>query len=181
MGHTQQIISSKDILITDSFVLKEQTIALPSGKKIKEHMIEASPVVYIFPLTPKYEIYLISEYRHMLSSTILGAIGGGIKQNETILQAAKRELEEEAGIIAKQWELFTTVEAMRAVTHIKTFMYFAKDLEFVQPKREEDEEIEVIKMSLPEAVEKIVRGEIYHSPSMTGILMLNELKRRKLL
>ncbi len=179
MVNKQQIVSSKNILTTELFTVREQTLQLSNGKEVIRHNVLCKPTVFIFPITPKYEIYLISEYRYMLEDTILGCIGGSVNTNEAPLHAAQRELQEETGIEALHWEMFAKVETARNVTRTTGFMYYAKELTIRGSHKEEDEEITLVKMPLAEAVEKVMRGEIYHSPSMTGILMLNELKKRK--
>lgn len=179
MSDTQKILSSKEILKTYSFVVKEQILELPSGKKITRHTAESLSSVLIFPITPTYEVYLIDQYRFTLGENVLGAIAGTMDKKETILATAKRELEEEAGILARQWEMLAKIELSRAGTRTKAYLFLAKELEMTKAKLEEDEDITLVKMSLQEAVEKVMNGEIYHSPSMTGILMLSELKRRK--
>jgi 8-oxo-dGTP pyrophosphatase MutT (NUDIX family) len=116
----------------------------------------------------------------MLGKTIISAPAGFMdKDKETPLQAAKRELEEEVGITANQWEALTNVGLGNSVIHSKAYLFLAKDLTFGKASPEEDEHIELCKMSLQEAVGKVMIGEISGVTNMFGILFLDRLKREK--
>ncbi len=144
------------------------------------HQVERLPTVDIFPLTDTYELCLVSECRPMLGKTILSVPAGFMdKENEIPLQTAKRELQEELGITANQWEKLQTVELGNSVIHAKAHFFLAKDLTFGAPSPEEDERITLVKLPLSEAVQKVMAGEISGVCSMTGILLLDRLRREK--
>lgn len=174
----QKVISSKTVFKAKLFDVVEETL---SAKNDEFHFstVYTHSVSSVIPITPKGEIYLIKQYRYLFDETMLGIISGFIDEGESPLQAAKRELKEEAGIEASQWEFITKIVAMRSVVKHVINLYVAKDLEISQQNLQDEEEIELVKMPLSEAVEKVMRGEIYHSSSVTGILLLNELKRKK--
>jgi len=133
----------------------------------------------VIPMNDKGEIFLIKQYRYLFHGYVWGVISGFIDQGETSLQAAKRELREEAGIEAGQWELLTKMIVMRSVVKHEVNLFLAKDLEILQQNLQDEEDIEVVKMPLKDAVAKVMNGEIYHSSSMTGILMLDKLRQQK--
>lgn len=174
----QKIVSSKKIYSAKLFDVTQETL-LAKGKEFQFSTVYTHPVSSVIPITPKGEIYLIKQYRYLFNDTLLGIISGFVEEGESPLAAAKRELKEEAGIEASQWELITKMVAMRSVVKHEINLYFAKDLEISHQSLQDEEEIELVKMPLSEAVEMVMTREIYHSTSMTGILMLNELKKRK--
>lgn len=174
-----KILSSKPVFHAELFDVIENKIALPNGEKRTHHNIQRRPTVIVFPITPKYEIYLIKEYRYMLGKTLLEASAGFVDQDENPLKAAKRELEEETGIIASQWEKLTTLELGSSVTHSQSHLFLARELEIGIPKPEEGEMIELVKISIDEAVQKVMTGEISSSSTIVGIMMLNMLKRER--
>lgn len=174
----QKIISSKKVLSATLFNVVEETLSA-KNKEFNFSTVYTHATSSVIPVTPKGEIYLIKQYRYLFGETMLGIISGFIDEGESSLEAAKRELKEEAGIEASQWELLTKIVAMRSVVKHTINLYMAKNLEISTSNLQDEEEIELVKMPLEEAVDKIMRGEIYHSSSVTGILMLNELKKRK--
>lgn len=168
----KQVYSSKYFTVND--------VDLSFGAKTATHqVVEVSPAATIFPITPKNEIYLINQYRYMLGGYVLGAAAGHIEKGETPLIAAKRELLEETGIKALQWEELTKIELARSTTHVQQYLFLARDLEVTVARPEEDEEIELVKMPIEEAVQMVFQGKITHAASIIGILMIDRLKKEK--
>ncbi len=174
-----KLVSQKSILKTDLFNVIEIGFETKTGKKKTHHIAERTPIVSIFPLTDSYEIYLVSEYRYMLKKAVLQAVAGHIEKKETTIAAAKRELKEETGITAHQLEELARIEMSGSVFRSKSYLFLAKGLEIEDNKLDDDEEIALVKMPLELAVEKVMTGEINHSASMIGILMLDKLRMQK--
>lgn len=174
-----KIISQKSVFKAKLFNVKEVVLKNEKGIEKTHHFVQRDTVVSVFPLTNSYEIYLISEYRYMLGKTILEAVAGHVGEKEGIIAAAKRELKEEAGISALQLEEIARIEMSGSIFKNKTHLFLAKGLEFGETDLDEGEEISVVKMPLSQAVEKVMSGEINHATSMTGILMLDKLRKEK--
>lgn len=174
-----KIVSQKPVFKAELFDVKEIEFLTKSGEKKVHHQVERNPIVSVFPLTDSYEIYLISQYRYMLKTIVLEAVAGNIEKKETTLEAAKRELKEETGIIAGQWEEIARAQIGASVLKAKIHLFLAKELEMGQAELQDGEEITLVKMSLNQAVKKVMTGEINHAASMVGILMLDQLRSQK--
>ncbi len=172
-----KIVSSKRILKGRLLEVFETHLVLSSGGKRVHHIATRPPIVSVFPITEGYDIFLVSQYRYLLDKTTLEAMAGFIEPNESPLQAAKRELKEETGLVAKKWEKFVTAELAGSVFKGQAHLFFAKDLKEGEALPEESENIQLVRMSLDEAVKRVLRGEINHAASMIGILFLDRLKR----
>lgn len=180
MPDTHPSVTSKSIFKAKLFEVVEEEITYPTGKKVIHHTAQRKPVVVMFPVTDKDEIVLVSEYRYMLGKTVVAAAAGFMdKEGESPLQAAKRELKEELGVTAFQWEQLATVELASSVFKGQAHLFLARDLAFGEQDLEEDEQITVAKMPLEEAVQKVMSGEITNSASIIGILMVDRLRREK--
>lgn len=174
-----KIVSQKSVFKAKLFDVKEIVFKNSNGKEKTHHIAERNSIVVIFPLTDQDEIYLISEYRYMLGKTVLEAVAGHIERKETAIAAARRELKEETGISAHQLEEIARVEMSASVFKSKSSLFLAKSLEMGENKLDDDERIALVKMPLEEAVGKVMSGEINHSASMLGILLLDKLRRQK--
>lgn len=172
-------ISQKYAFRSDLFNVKEIVFKNKRGTKKVHHIAQRDTVVTIFPLTDKYEIYLVSQYRYMLEKTVLEAVSGYVKSKETAIKAAERELKEEAGISAQQLEEIARIEMAGSVFKSRAHLFLAKGLEMGSNDLDDDEEISVVKMPLNVAAEKVMLGEINHASSAIGILMLDKLRKEK--
>jgi len=173
------IITQKTIHKSKLFEINQNIVKLPSGGKNIHEDVYVRPAVFIFPLTDKNEIYLIHEYRYLLKKTVLSAVAGFSEKGETSIQTAKRELKEEAGLAASQWEELLRFNTENSVVKSQKYLFLAKELEIVEKALEEDEEIELTKMTISEAVEKVISGEISGAGTIIGIFLLDKLKKEK--
>ena len=172
----QKVLSSKKILSSKLFDVSEDVLEAGNKKYIFQS-VRLHPVAEVLPITQKKEVYLINQYRYMFGKKMLGIVAGMVDDGESPIKTAARELEEEAGIIAGELELLAKSEISRACAVQTHFLFLARDLRLTEQHLQDEEEIEVVKMPLKEAVEKVMSGEIYHSPSMAGILMVDKLRQ----
>ena len=169
---------TKTLLHTSIFDVEEYQITLKTGKKVTHTVAKRRPTVVVIPITPDGNVYLIKQYRYLLEMFTLETVAGFIDEGESALQAAKRELKEETGIKAGSWEEITKLEIAASVFKSQVHIFLARELEMGEAEPEEDEEIELVKMSLKEAVQKIFQGEITTSASVSGLLMIEKLLKK---
>lgn len=174
-----KIISQKTVYKAPRFNVVETKLELNNKNKRLYRDIERCPSVYAFPMTPKGEVYLIYQYRYLVKKVVLGAVAGFIEKGETSIQTAQRELKEETGIMASQWEELLRIDVSQSVIKAQSYIFLAKDLEEGETSKEEGEEIELVKMSLLEAFNKIFSGEITDSGTIIGLFLLDKLRREK--
>ncbi len=173
------ILSEKSVLVTELFDVHKAVVSYPNGEENIHHIMRRRPSVVVFPLTESYELYLIEEYRYLYKKTILDVPSGFIDKGETSIKAARRELKEEAGITAASWEELARTEIAASVISATVHLFLARDLEIGKPNREAGEVMRIVKISLADAVKKVVDGEITQSTTMTGLLLLDKLHREK--
>lgn len=174
-----KIISQKTVYKGKLFKVEEQKVVLPNGSRRTYSIIKKDSVVIVFPINSSYELYLSSQYRYLHGEEILEAVAGYIDKGESPLLAAKRELKEEAGLIGSHWAELARLKMASSVIKSTTYLFLVKDLKERKPQPDEGEYIKVIKVSLKDAVSKVLSGEITTSSTIAGILILNELKKQK--
>ena len=169
-------IKSQNIVFSQRlFKVKKQKILLPNGKEREYSIVERRAISVIFPISDKLELYLISQFRYLFDKKILEAVAGHIDDGETPLEAAKRELKEETGIIASNWEEILELETSASVIRSSVRIFLAKGIKIGKPNPEEGEEIELVKMSIENAIKKVLSGEITTAPTIIGILLLDKM------
>jgi len=149
--------------------VSEDEVIRPDGNDGTHTKIEMKTGVTILPIDEIGNVCLIKEYQYAVARETLEAISGGIDKGEDKLHAAKRELAEEVGIEAIEWIYMGVVDPFTTVISSPNHMYVAKKLKFKNHNREGTEQIEVVKIPLKDAVDK-VGVEITHGASSVLIL-----------
>jgi 8-oxo-dGTP pyrophosphatase MutT (NUDIX family) len=121
--------------------------------------------VAVLPIDDKGNLYLCKEFKYAINKDVIQAPGGFMEVGETPIVSAKRELEEELGIIASSWEDCGTVYCYGSVNEACYTLFIARNLTFSKPKLDDSESIELVKVPLPAAYEMLKAGEIIAAPS----------------
>jgi 8-oxo-dGTP pyrophosphatase MutT (NUDIX family) len=125
--------------------------------------------VNIFALTPQGNIVAIRQYRHGTDQITLEIPGGAIDPDETPLQAAQRELQEETGYTSNHWLAAGSVDVNPAIQDNLCHFFVALDAQKTQPTHfDEHEEIEVQEIPYPEFLQNLQDGTIRHSLIIAG-------------
>jgi len=108
----------------------------------------ASSVVVLVAVTAEEEIVLVKQYRKPVGAQVIelpaGLVGDHVDPDESILDAAARELEEETGYAASQLELLMTCPSSAGMSDEMISFVLARGLTRVGPGGGDDsEDIEV--------------------------------------
>lgn len=116
------------------------------------------------------DIYLVGQFRYTLNQYSWEIPEGGCPEDEDPLDAAKRELQEETGFTASNWELLGTSHLSNSVSDELALWYLATDLTPGERKPEGTEELEVRRVRVDEALRMVLSGYITDAISMMAIL-----------
>ena len=126
----------------------------------------------IVPIDDEGNTWLVKQSRYTLNEYTWEIPEGGCPYEENPLHAAKRELEEEVGLQANDWQQLLTLHLSNSVTDEVGIVYVAKDLFAGKQDLEVTEDIEVKRLPLTEAIEMVKRGEITDGMSVAALLRL---------
>lgn len=169
-----KINTRKNLIGTKLFDVDELSVSYAEKTDIF-HGIYVKPAVIVIALTESKELYLTKQHRYIKDKIYLELVSGMIEDGEDPLTAGKRELEEEAGIKANKWLKLPEIELGSSIGDWDFNYYLASDFEFSTQKLDQSEDIEVVKMPLEKAVEKIYNGEIVKLSTVAGILLVNSM------
>ncbi len=150
--------------------LRVDMVELPDRKYSKREIVEHSGAVGVLAITPDGKVILVKQFRKPVESVLLEIPAGRIETDEEPLNSAKRELVEETGYssdkITKMLDFYTSPGFSNEVIHI----YLAEELVEGEACPDEDEYIEVVYLSIEEAVEMVKNGEIKDSKTIVALL-----------
>ncbi len=126
----------------------------------------------IIPLTENMETYLVGQYRFPLEQYSWEIPMGGGNLESNVLDSAKRELQEEVGLLANSWKEILKIHTSNSVCDETGFVYVAKNLALTNSAPDETEELTIKKLPFEDAVSMVMNGEITDSLSIAGILKL---------
>lgn len=150
--------------------LSDDKIRFNNGKEFDFTKVEMAPGSSIVAINNKDDVYLVEEYKHATSEYSLEIISGRIDENESPLEAAKRELREEAGFVAKDWVNLGLVNPFTSVVKSPNYLYLARKLEETNTRPDESESLKIITLPFDKAVSMVMSGKITHAGSCVAIL-----------
>jgi ADP-ribose pyrophosphatase len=162
------------------FLLVKENVTLDNGRTTDLEFVEHPGAAAIVPLTAAGEVVLIRQYRHAIGGYIWEIPAGTLNAGEPPLDCARRELIEEAGFSAADWQALGEITPVPGYSNERIHIFLASDLRPAQQDLDPDEVIAVHRFSLTEAVAMIGRGEIQDAKSICGLLLTQKWLERHL-
>ena len=125
--------------------------------------------VGVIPMDADLNSWLVGQFRFPLNEYSWEIPEGGGKMDEDPLEAAKRELLEETGLIANHWTKILTLHLSNSVSDETAVIYLARELEQQSPSHEETEQLHVKKIPFAELIRMQESGEITDAMSVAAI------------
>jgi ADP-ribose pyrophosphatase len=172
------IVQSHAIYADPWISVRKDDVVRPNGQPGTHSVVQLKPGVCVLAMDEDRNVFLTEEFHYGVGRITLEAVSGGIEPGEDALSTAQRELQEEIGIEAEEWTDLGTVDPFTASVVSPTRLYLAEGLRFGDHAQEGTEIIRCVKLSLIEAVQKVINSEITHGPSCVVILKAH-LRMRK--
>lgn len=136
--------------------------------------------VSVVPIDEEGNTYLVGQERYTIGQYSWELPEGGclIESGESPLDAAKRELLEETGLVAETWTCLGEVFLSNSVTDEKAVIFLAQDLQQKIAQPEETEVLQLRKLPLQEAIDLAKKGEITDALSVISLLKVPGLHNR---
>lgn len=166
---TETCISSETLVKGKLLHAKRDKVRLPNGVETEREYIVHPGAVLVIPVLPDGRLVMERQFRYALHRTFIELPAGKIDPNEDPLETGKRELLEETGYTAKQWQLLTSLNPCIGYCDEVIHVYLARELTAGKPQNDVDEVLDIFTMSLPEAMEVMRRGEITDGKTMIAL------------
>jgi len=151
----------------------ENQVINPSGGRGQYGTVHFKNLaIGILPLDEENNTWLVGQFRYAVGQYSWEIAEGGGRLDVPPIETAKRELKEETGIEADQWEPLFTMHLSNSVSDEFGMVFLARGLHFGAAHPEEDEKLEVRKLPFEEAYQMMIRGEITDSLTIAALLKM---------
>ena len=156
--------------------LYKDTVTLPNGNPAIREVIRHVGAVAVVPVTEDGKVIVERQFRYPLNQVITEIPAGKLDSfTEDRLSAAKRELREETGYTADNWQELGDFHPTAAYCDEKITLYLATGLHLGERELDEDEFLNVIAVPMEALVADIMAGRITDGKTQTAILKAHYL------
>ena len=153
------------------FDLIRENVTLVNGVTTDLEFVEHPGATAIVALLNESRVLLLKQYRHALKDYIWEIPAGTLDPQESVTDCAKRELIEETGYSAVQWQKLGEITPVPGYSDERIHIFLARALQPARQHLDKDEIIDVHKVEFSRALEMIQQGEIQDAKSIAGIFM----------
>ena len=173
-----KILGEKTVYQNPWIALTEYEVINPGGGKgIYGKVHFNNTAVGVMVLDDDRNTYLVGQYHFPLNAYCWEIPEGGslIAGGVDPLDGGKRELLEETGLVAANWQPLLEMHLSNSVSDEKAVIYLATGLTQQEAEPEETEQLIVRKLPFEEAYQMVERGEITDSMSVAAIIKVKLL------
>ncbi len=169
--HGPWLIRSSQVAYQDPWVqVRRDCVIRPDGRDGTYAIVAIKRGVCVIAIDDSGTVHLTREFHYAVGRVTIEGVSGGIEPGDTAEQTAHRELREELGISAAVLQPLGKVDPFTSSIDSPTLLFVALGLSFGQPSPEGTELIERVTMTIDEAVNAVMQGEITHAPTCVALL-----------
>lgn len=174
----ERTVATEPIFAGRVIKVRVDEVVLPNGETSKREIVNHPGAVAIIVITDDGKIVLVEQYRKAMEKALVEIPAGKLEQGEKPEVTAIRELEEETGYICDNMELITSFYTSPGFADEIVYVYEATGLKKKEDKADldEDEFVELMEVSLEEALQLIKEQRIHDAKTMFAIQYL-QLKK----
>ena len=173
MNLTEKTVNKNYIYRGKIVNLRCDDAELPDGKLCKREVVEHPGGAAILCVKDG-KVALVRQFRYAYGEELLEIPAGKLNLGEDPMLAAKRELEEETGLLAERLDHLLTLYPTPGYTDEKIYIYRALGVKEGRQHLDEDEFLSVVYLPVEEVIEKIKRGEIKDAKTIAALLLYQQ-------
>ncbi len=171
----EKTINSKNIYEGKVFNITKDDVELSDGYKTIREVVHHSGGVVIVA-EKNEQILMVQQFRYPTKEILYELPAGKLdKGNEDILSAAKRELEEETGFIAKDWESLGFIWTSPGFCNEKLYLFKAIDLTYKGQHLDEGEILNYIAIDKDKVFDMVKTGKINDAKTIATLMRAYKL------
>ncbi len=177
MSHDQHLIesevSSESVFKGVLLDVRKDRVLLPNGKESVREYIAHPGAVVILAFLPNGNLLFERQFRYPLRRVFLELPAGKIDPGESIIDTARRELLEETGYTASDWEYLGVMHPCIGYSDERIEIFEARGLHLAGEKQlDHNEFLDVVEISPEEARQAVWNGQITDAKTITALFWL---------
>lgn len=157
------------------FDVYRDKVRLPDNEISQREYIRHPGAVVILPMLDDGRYLMERQFRYPLNRVFLEFPAGKIDAGEDPFDTAKRELMEETGYTARDWQYLCTVHNAIGYSDEALTIYLARGLEPGKDRPDEEEFIETFPATLPQLLSWVKDGQITDAKTIIGTFWLEKI------
>lgn len=178
MAHQFDVVDSEIVLEAPILAVRRDQVRMPGGNVSAREIVEHFGAVAVVAADENNRLYLLNQWRQAAGQRLVELPAGLLDvADEDPLEAAKRELVEEAGLEAESWSLLTDMFSSPGFAEEAVRIYLARGLRAVDRPEAHDEEADMTAswVSVEDAVAMAMGGEISNGIALSGVLLAGQV------
>lgn len=167
-----RFISTRSVYDNPWISVREDAVIRPDGEDGIYGVVHFKNIAVGVLAVEDEHIYLVGQYRYPLERFSWEIPEGGCGEGEDPLSAARRELAEETGLIARRWKKMGEAHLSNSATDELAVWFLATDLTQGERRPDATERIVVRRVGLDEALNMCFSGDITDAISQMAIMRL---------
>ncbi len=151
------------------FQLREDVIRFPDGVEAIYSVLSNPDSAFVVPYFDNGDTMLVRQWRHAWEESSWEVPAGTFDGDEDPLECARRELAEETGLVAAGYTWLGVVHGAAFLTG-SAHLYLAQGItEAGRNPESYEQDMEVLRLPLADALNAALEGQIVHSGSVTAL------------
>ena len=153
------------------FTLLRENITLENGVTVDLDVVRHPGASAVVPVSGDNRLILIKQFRHAVGDYIWEIPAGTLDPDESYLECAQRELIEETGFSADNWQKLGDIVPLPGYSDERIRIFLAGSLHPAEQNLDKDEVLAVHEITMDDAFDMIHKGKIVDSKTISGLFM----------
>ncbi len=175
MDLCEKTISTKEIFKGKIINVTLDTVELPNGHTASRELVAHPGGVGVICVDGDGNVITVKQYRKPFDKIVEEIPAGKLDPGEEPEVAARRELEEETGFRAKNFQHIGTYYSSPGFCNEKIHLYLATELQKVNAHPDEDEFLKICTRKLDDLVNDVISGNVADGKTAIAVLAAKQI------